>query len=187
MQQQDNSKLMQSSGFYGMPTAYVNPLDSSFYAYAMNINGEVLTDFIMIQRGYVQDPNSQEWKLRQGLEAEKFNEQGLVDIHKILSSVVNASNSTGNLEQRQINQVMIDTLKTLAYTMVRCKKKWNLKDEDRDILFTSVENLCAITMSKTKDGKFADHLFDSGMKENIAHTDSFDKNNNIVMQGGIRG
>lgn len=178
---------MQGSGYYGLPNNYINPLDASFYAYAMNINTEVLKDFIMIQRGYKLNPESKKWELSNGLEKEKFNEQGLIDIHKIMSSVVNASNSTGNLESKEIKRIMLDTLKTLTFTMVRCKKKWGLKDEDRDILFTSVENLCFVTLSKAKDGKFAEHLFDTGFKENIAHTDSFDNNNNSQIGGGLRG
>lgn len=159
------------------PNQMINPLDSSFMAWAMNTNSDILFEFIMVQRGYFMNKNKNEWELPNGAQ-EQFNDEGVREIYKLLSSVANRANVVGILKQDEINRIMLDTLNTLSINMVRCKKKWDLKDAARDNLYRATENLMYITLSKTKEGKFAEHMFQSGnVQERMMHSDNTMANN----------
>ena len=160
-----------------------NPLENSAHIWALNTNDDNLFNFLMIQQGKVFNKSTKLWELR--TENKGFNDEGLLEIYKIMSSVANSSNSMGFTEKKEVKQIMLVTCKTLVKSMVMNKKKWELQDSARDCIFTDVENQMFLFLTKTIQGHTSKMHFGSnqGLTENITHNDSFDFANNSIMGG----
>ena len=179
----DNQQLPQQCNNSIQAREEQNPLESSAHIWALNTNDDNLFNFLMIQQGKVFNKSTKLWELR--TENKGFNDTGLLEIYKIMSSVANSSNSMGFTDRKEIKQIMMSTLKTLVKSMVMNKKKWELQDSARDSIFTDVENQLFLFLTKTIEGHTSKMHFGSnqGLTENITHTDSFDFANNSMMGG----
>lgn len=161
-----------------MPQVEKNPLDASVHIWALNSNDDMLLNFLMTQQGNYFDKIKNKWI---PLEENKlgFNNTGLIEIHRILSSVSNKSNALGWIEEKELKQVMRYTLRTLIKSMIMNKRRWNLKDWAKDTLYRNCENILFLFLTKALKGHTANlHFGNTGVSENITHSDSFDVSNN---------
>jgi len=161
-----------------------DPLNGSYHIKGMEWNSDIIYDFLQGERGYFFDKQQGKYiKFSNDIE-EGFNNIALKELYNILHSVVNRSNVSADLNNKDINNIMRDTMTTLVMSMTRNRKRWNLLEHTRDSLRNKCENLIYIFLTKTKEGRAADLHYGGGSPtERINHTDSFDKSNN---QGGLR-
>lgn len=159
-----------------------DPLQASYHIWGMQQNSDVVYDFLMGERGFFWDKYKKEYVKFQNQE-ENFNELGLRDMYSILHSVANRSNVLGDLDKKQINQIMLNTMITVVKNLTRNKKRWDLKEHSRDTLVQNTRNMLLLFLTKTTNGQTASLMYGSnGMQERITHDDSFDKANGV---GGI--
>ena len=124
-------QTQQNQPYSVLPPIEKNPLDGSVHIWALNSNDDSLVNFLMQQQGNYFDKIKNKWiPIQEGKLG--FNNTGLIEIHKILSSVSNKSNALGCIDEKELKTVMRYTLRTLIKSMTMNKRRWELKDWARE-------------------------------------------------------